>query len=384
MIMMKKVELPDDEKAKFIEYLENNYKEQDHSYTEKIEHFFISIKKKDNIYDSSIYPGYEKYTWVYDDEEYIIEYIEESCPVFNFIKSEVVFHKRLYVYHNDLEKIQKFLLHAYKNETIEKSDKITIYSSRSNKYSSWEKHDSISVQTLDNIYIDKKIKENLISHIDNFLALKEKYLKYGRNHKLNLLLTGVPGSGKTCLCKALAKKYNYPVYIFNFSKSLTDESFIELVNDIKDNSIVLFEDIDSYFKDRTSLDINISFSCLINILDGFISKSGSGIITILTANNPDRLDPALIRPGRIDKIIKFDYPNKEEIKEAFMSLIPSKNDSDFEEFYEKIKKVKCNMSAFVDYLFRNSETYLENIEELIKQTKLMDEIINDNSYKLYN
>ena len=381
---MKKVELLDGEKGKFINYLENNYKNQDQSLNNFLEHFLIKIKKENNKIVSNICPGYEKYKWIFEGDEFIIEYKEEGDPVHNIISSDAIYFKRLYVYHNDLEKIQKFLLHAYKEKDNIKSDKITIYSSRSNKYSTWEKHESISVQTLDNIYIDKTIKENLISHIDNFLELKEKYLKYGRNHKLNLLLTGVPGSGKTCLCKALAKKYNYPVYIFNFSKSLTDESFIELINDIKENSIVLFEDIDSYFKDRTSLDINISFSCLINILDGFISKSGIGIITILTANNPDRLDPALIRPGRIDKIIKFDYPKKNEIKEAFMSLIPFKKDIDFEEFYDKIKNVKCNMSGFVDYLFRNPDTYLENIEELIKQNKLMNDIINDNSYKLYN
>lgn len=381
---MKKVELLDGEKGKFINYLENNYKNQDQSLNNFLEHFLIKIKKENNKIVSNICPGYEKYKWIFEGDEFIIEYKEEGDPVHNIISSDAIYFKRLYVYHNDLEKIQKFLLHAYKEKDNIKSDKITIYSSRSNKYSTWEKHESISVQTLDNIYIDKTIKENLITHIDNFLELKEKYLKYGRNHKLNLLLTGVPGSGKTCLCKALAKKYNYPVYIFNFSKSLTDESFIELINDIKENSIVLFEDIDSYFKDRASLDINISFSCLINILDGFISKSGIGIITILTANNPDRLDPALIRPGRIDKIIKFDYPKKDEIKEAFMSLIPSKKDIDFEEFYDKIKNVKCNMSGFVDYLFRNPDTYLENIEELIKQNKLMNDIINDNSYKLYN
>jgi len=381
---MKKVELLDGEKGKFINYLENNYKNQDQSLNNFLEHFLIKIKKENNKIVSNICPGYEKYKWIFEGDEFIIEYKEEGDPVHNIISSDAIYFKRLYVYHNDLEKIQNFLLHAYKEKDNIKSDKITIYSSRSNKYSTWEKHESISVQTLDNIYIDKTIKENLISHIDNFLELKEKYLKYGRNHKLNLLLTGVPGSGKTCLCKALAKKYNYPVYIFNFSKSLTDESFIELINDIKENSIVLFEDIDSYFKDRTSLDINISFSCLINILDGFISKSGIGIITILTANNPDRLDPALIRPGRIDKIIKFDYPKKDEIKEAFMSLIPFKKDIDFEEFYDKIKNVKCNMSGFVDYLFRNPDTYLENIEELIKQNKLMNDIINDNSYKLYN
>lgn len=381
---MKKVELLDGEKGKFINYLENNYKNQDHSLNNFLEHFLITIKKENNKIISKVYPGYEKYKWIFEGDEFIIEYKEEGDPVHNIISSDAIYFKRLYVYHNDLEKIQNFLLHAYKEKENIKSDKITIYSSRSSKFSTWEKHESISVQTLDNIYIDKTIKENLISHIDNFLALKEKYLKYGRNHKLNLLLTGVPGSGKTCLCKALAKKYNYPVYIFNFSKSLTDESFIELINDIKENSIVLFEDIDSYFKDRASLDINISFSCLINILDGFISKSGIGIITILTANNPDRLDPALIRPGRIDKIIKFDYPKKDEIKEAFMSLIPFKKDIDFEEFYDKIKNVKCNMSGFVDYLFRNPDTYLENIEELIKQNKLMNDIINDNSYKLYN
>jgi len=381
---MKRFELIDIEKDKFIDYISNNYDKQNNIDNEMLEHFLISVNKKYNTYKTSIYPGYEKYKWYFDGDEFIIEHKETGNMAFNLIKSEAVFCKKLYIYHNDFDKIKKFMSHIFLNEKEQDNDNITIYSSRSSKYSSWEKHESISVQTLDNIYIDKKIKDNLISHIDNFLALKDKYIKYGRNHKLNLLLTGVPGSGKTCLCKAIARKYNYPVYIFNFSKSLTDESFIELTNDIKDNSIVLFEDIDSYFKDRTSLDINISFSCLINILDGFISKSGAGIITILTANNPDRLDPALIRPGRIDKIIKFDFPNKEEIKEAFMSLIPSKDNKDFEEFYDKIKKIKCNMSGFVDYLFRNPDTYLENIEELIKQTKLMDDIINDNSYKLYN
>jgi len=381
---MKKFELIEEEKDRFIDYISKNFEKQDKIDKEMIEHFLINVKKENNIYKTNIYPGYEKYKWYYDGNEYIIEYKETSIMTFNLIKSEAVYCKKLYIYHDDYSKIQKLVTHAFSFDQKIDKDNITIYSSRSSKYSSWEKHESIGVQTIDNIYIDKKIKESLISRIDNFLALKDKYLKYGRNHKLNLLLTGVPGSGKTCLCKALAKKYNYPVYIFNFSKSLTDESFIELTNDIKENSIVLFEDVDSYFKDRTSLDINISFSCLINILDGFISKSGAGIITILTANNPDRLDPALIRPGRIDKIIKFDYPNKEEIKEAFMSLIPSRNDNDFEEFYEKIKKIKCNMSGFVDYLFRNPDTYLENIDELIKQTKMMDDIINDNSYKIYN
>ena len=224
-------------------------------------------------------------------------------------------------------------------------------------------------------------KETTAKGIEKQLS-KDKYIKFGRLHKINILLYGVPGSGKTCLCKAIAKKYNRDVYIINFSKSLTDEVFIQLISSINKNAIILLEDIDSYFDKRNALDINVSFSCLINILDGTMSK-GNGNILFITANNPENMDKALLRPGRIDKIYKFDYPDKEIIKYAFDDLVNNNYLDYFEIFYEKIKKLQLNMSSIIDYLFRNSNTFINNIDELSNQSKLRNDITISN-INIYN
>ena len=133
---------------------------------------------------------------------------------------------------------------------------------------------------------------------------------------------------------------------------------------------------------RNALDINVSFSCLINILDGTMSK-GNGNLLFITANNPQNMDKALLRPGRIDKIIKFDYPDKHIIKCAFDDLVDDLYKDLFETFYEKIKKLQLNMSSIIDYLFRNSDTFILNIDELSEQSKLRNDICMPN-VNIYN
>jgi chaperone BCS1 len=262
------------------------------------------------------------------------------------------------------------------------NQKIMLWYSKSRGY--WESFSDIYVQPLDKIFLPESTKTSITDLIDTFLASRDKYIKYGRPHKLNFLLTGVPGSGKTSIVKAIALKYKRPVYILSFSKTMTDENIVDLVTEIKNNSILLLEDIDAFFMDRKAVDINVSFSCLINVLDGTLCK-GNGVITVLTANNPERLDPALIRPGRIDKIIRFDYPKRADIEAAFMDLVdPSFAKKEvFEEFYNKIKKVRINMSGLVDYLFRYPTGFMDSIAELLEGVQVLQEIVNDKSDKLY-
>lgn len=100
--------------------------------------------------------------------------------------------------------------------------------------------------------------------------------------------------------------------------------------------------------------INVSFSTLLNIMDVTMMK-GNGTMLFLTANNSDRLDKALIRPGRIDHIVTFDYPRVQEIKEAFQDITCVYDAVKFKDFYDKKKGQRISMSSIVDYLFRNSE-----------------------------
>ena len=365
-------------------YLGKEFDNQPEEYKKKIYNYIISINSDKNHYntyeDCSFYKliNYKfplnKFEWYFKNSILEIEIKEEgNAKISNsFSKDNLFYYKRVIIRNSSIDILDKFIDIIKNYQDITKPDKnyIKIYYNLKN---SWEFYNTISPQSIDNIYLDNKLKKNLIDYIDNFIESKDKYIKFGRLHKINILLYGVPGSGKTCLCKAIAKKYNRDVYIINFSKSLTDEVFIQLISSINKNAIILLEDIDSYFDKRNALDINVSFSCLINILDGTMSK-GNGNILFITANNPENMDKALLRPGRIDKIYKFDYPDKEIIKYAFDDLVNNNYLDYFEIFYEKIKKLQLNMSSIIDYLFRNSNTFINNIDELSNQSKLRNDI----------
>ncbi len=279
---------------------------------------------------------------------------------------------------DSFEELKEFVLKVFSTAKTPVG-KISIY----NCYrDDWYHSKDISVQSIDEIFIDQGIKESLIKRIDKFILDKERYEKLGRPYKLNLLFWGPPGCGKTSLAKALAKKYGKTMYYMSLSKELSDEKLISLVSDVKDDSVVLYEDIDSFFIDRESKEINVSFSALLNVLDGTCSNLNS-VFNIITANHVGRFDPALLRPGRIDFIIKFDYPTKESIKNAFFELVKEPTQELFNDFYKAIKTFKLPMSCIVDHLFRNETDYLQNIDELISQHNLLNEIIDDKTEKMY-
>lgn len=379
-------------RSSFMKYLSTFLKE-DISCSPDIKNFLLIFNNEETS-NVGIAPSYGEFHWIdkIKNNEFVVSYIEEGNPVGTSMElSGVVYFKRMKVSHPNLDILKEFIERAIEYKEKKENKKILVYRSSSKGY--FENCGKVYAQDIDNnVYIPKDIKNSLISHIENFISpkTKERYLKYGRIYKTSIMLTGVPGSGKTSIVKAIASKYDRPVYVFNFTKELNDEGLINLMREIKNDSIILFEDIDAFFVDREPQKINISFSALLNVMDG-IYGSTSGCITFITANNPDRLDSALIRPGRVDKIIKFDYPRKSEIKQAFDDMVePDPNTNappvNFEEFYSHIKIIKITMAGIIDYLFRYyyDNLYITKINELIEQNQIYHDIINDKCDKLYS
>ena len=374
----------------FLRYLSLFIKEDDLTASPDIKNFILMFRNDD---EPCISPSYGEFHWhdIESGNEFLIHYMEEGDTLPSPMDMNgAVYFKRLKIFHPNLTALKEFITRAVTYKEKKKETRINVYKSNSKGY--FDCPAKVYAQDFETgIYIPSAIKDEIISRIDTFLKprTKERYIRYGRDYKLSFMLAGQCGAGKSALIKSIAAKYDKSVYAFNFSKNLTDDTLINLMREVKNDSIILFEDIDAFFINREALNINISFSALLNIMDG-VYTSTAGCITFITANNPDRLDSALIRPGRIDKIIRFDYPRKTEIRTAFNDMVDpdpktGKTPDNFEEFYSHIKNVKITMAGIIDYLFRYhyDNLYIKNIEELLNQTQIYHEIINDKTEKMY-
>jgi hypothetical protein len=156
------------------------------------------------------------------------------------------------------------------------------------------------------------VYHDLREFIESAAWYKNKGLKYKRGY----LFWGPPGTGKTSLCNALASEFGLDLCILNLA-NLTDDNAVYVMSELGETGrrqkpkILLIEDLDSYLEGRVVKKKNLRFSTLLNVFDGIMSCEG--IILIMTTNLIDSLDPALVRPGRIDRILHIDYPTSADV-----------------------------------------------------------------------
>ncbi len=169
---------------------------------------------------------------------------------------------------------------------------------------------------------------------------------YGLKPPRGILLFGPPGTGKTMLMRAFAKEIDYPFFYVKTSEILshlygeTEKNLSEVFETARKRApaILFFDEIDAIAKSRTKSQDDVTprvLSTLLQELDGF--KENKPVIFVAATNVPDMLDPAILRPGRIDKVIYMRLPNKEERKAIFKVHtrdLPLADDVDFDKLAE--------------------------------------------------
>ncbi|KAG0259261.1 hypothetical protein DFQ27_004168 [Actinomortierella ambigua] len=191
------------------------------------------------------------------------------------------------------------------------------------QYGAWRRTKSRPKRPLDTIVMDPKLKNYIVDDAKEFFASESWYAERGLPFRRGLLLYGSPGTGKTSFIHALAGELGLNIYVINLSnKGLTDDTLSELVSDTPARCLLLVEDVDAAFVQRDAKDTsaNITFSGLLNAIDGVAAQEGR--ILCMTTNHLDRLDDALIRPGRIDIRARFGRATKSQAKELFIKFYP--------------------------------------------------------------
>lgn len=139
----------------------------------------------------------------------------------------------------------------------------------------------------------------------------------GERKKTGALLYGPPGNGKSFFIKYLATKHQLPLMIFTLSPDWNNHDLLLIFSQIPKKCIVVFEDFDNYFDNRTCIlgndnkSIKFTFDIILNGLDGSYTTH-EGVVFIMTVNDVNKVDDALKnRPSRFKFVKKFDNPSLE-------------------------------------------------------------------------
>jgi cell division protease FtsH len=172
-----------------------------------------------------------------------------------------------------------------------------------------------------------------VMEVVEFVKNPERFVKVGAQIPKGILLSGGPGLGKTLLAKAIAGEAGVPFFAVSASSFI--ELFIgvgssrvrSLFTSAKENApcIVFIDELDAIGKARSANGGGIggndereqTINQLLTEMDGFTENAG--VVVISATNRPDILDPALVRPGRFDRLITLDPPTLKD-REAILKI----------------------------------------------------------------
>jgi mitochondrial chaperone BCS1 len=210
--------------------------------------------------------------------------------------------------------------------TFKKSENKTWIYTSTNYRTNWTKICSRENRTFESVIMPTKTKNLIIDDLKRFLDSNKWYRDTGVPYRRGYLLYGFPGTGKTSYILSVAGQLNMSVCLLNLSQmGMSDDRLSELLNYVPKNAIVVLEDVDCIFKEREPTEQmrgfnTLSFSGLLNAIDGIGSQEGR--ILFMTTNHLEKLNQALIRPGRIDLKVNFGLANKEQVSGMFLKFFP--------------------------------------------------------------
>jgi len=315
-----------------------------------LEFFSIqSFNEEDKTLDLLLKPGH----WTIGDIEIKFERVAThatDCRLISEVKG--------YFKASNISIINKFFEDAHNHANNKAVNNLELGTIKCLKYEygSWETESTINKRSLSTIHLPEKVFSKFSDDVEKFLSDEtvERYKKLEVPHSRVYLLYGPPGTGKTSLIQAIASKYNMSIGSFTVDGKTDDRHLKTCIKRLPKKALLVIEDIDSFFVNRKTTNSELTYSGVLNAIDGIDRLSDK--IIFITTNYLKDIDSALKR--RVDYFIKFDFCTKEQVKSIFERFQPETN---FDKVWETCRTLKLTPSILQKFLIR--ELPLEELAE---------------------
>lgn len=246
------------------------------------------------------------------------------------------------------------------------------------RYEDWDLNSHASPRLLDSVVLQEGVAESVVADAKKFLESRDWYESVGIPFRRGYLFYGASGSGKSSLALAMASELSLKICVLSLgSTGMNDEKLLALIQSVPPGSIVLLEDIDCAFRgvrsresspenkngpDGSNKTEHMTLSGFLNAIDGVASSEGQ--IVVMTTNYKERLDSAVIRPGRTDVKVELGNATKSQAKRIFLRFFPGEDDL-ANAFAASIQDEKHSMAEIQGHLISHRESAIDAASWLI-------------------
>ncbi|KAI7730432.1 hypothetical protein M8C21_025377 [Ambrosia artemisiifolia] len=221
--------------------------------------------------------------------------------------------------------------------------------------------------TFETLAIESELKKSIVEDLNNFRNGKEYYRRIGKAWKRGYLIYGPSGTGKSSLIASMANYLNYDIYDVDLTEVDSDSKLKSILLEMASKSILVFEDIDQ-LQNPTGDDKQSrksTFTRLLNLMDGIWSCCGEERIFVFTTKCIDKLDPTLLRAGRMDMHIQMSYCTFSAFKQLAFNYLEVEEHKLFQQIEELLQTVNVTPADVAGELMKCTKDATKSLEKLI-------------------
>jgi len=247
--------------------------------------------------------------------------------------------------------------------------------------------------TFETLALEPEMKQDIIEDLKRFSMGEKYYRRVGRAWKRGYLLYGPPGTGKSSMIAAMANFLEYDIYDLELTQVKNNTELRKLLIATTNKSIIVIEDIDCSLdlsdrkkkkkqqqkekpsepdESESNDDSKVTLSGVLNFTDGLWSCCGSERLLVFTTNHIDRLDPALLRSGRMDKHILLSFCTFGAFKILAHNYLAIEDHELFPEIQDLMEAAQMTPADVAELLMKMADhptIALKNLIEALREAK---------------